>query len=622
MATVLSRALKLPGKKSHDLGEYDPLTQADSDESEDDLVINIQKNGLRNCKSGLEEGLDPDSDIEEGQQKIKQRVAKDTAEGRSMISGLNPEEKVVPSIVPCLRTAAFLLTVIIAMVLVLLCAFLIPCPQKDLLNTWSLRLGQGTGVTSPLDIFDVNNDGVPDILLSFSPFRNDSTQGSSRPLVTVLSLSGVNGSILWTSQIHEVLHSILCGRLLLASHDKPTCLLTGSSKFLRLLSASSGKTIWTMSLAHIPSVKMTAPAFILPDLDGDETRDLLVLMIGEKQPDLSFLLVSGGTGKTLGGLVKYSILGDGKLVGPQIYVTSRGAYYVLFGLGNVQAVAVRDIYAQAKYRDAIPPVLVTQDQDWEKRRFGNVSESINIYSGGVEFLQLVPAPDSNCSDLLITTKHGLSLLSGQDLEPRWTLNMKNIQSDPTPGYFNEDRSLDFMLQVQSSNRMKKVLVINGKTGTTIWNITVPWRKHESKAASVLTADMKSIFLYWGEEPHLASNGSFSGTDERPCYHLYLLHPNYPSVLLDLFNSTAAVTATAVAVSDPQKDAFYITVTADNAQGNFRDSYRPLAVSKLGLRWAMANSNVVSLGAVPLKIKPVEVRRILSRLKFVSQQQKF
>ncbi|XP_069087548.1 protein FAM234B isoform X2 [Pleurodeles waltl] len=539
-----------------------------------------------------------------------------------MISGLNPEEKVVPSVVPCLRTAAFLLTVIIAMVLVLLCAFLIPCPQKDLLSTWSLRLGQETGVTSPLDIFDVNNDGVPDILLSFSPLRNDSTQGTSRPLVTVVSLSGVNGSILWTSQIHEVLHSIYCGRLLMADRDKPTCLLTGSSKFLRLLNASSGKTIWTMSSARIPSLKMTAPAFILPDLDGDETSDLLVLLIGENQPDLSFLLVSGGTGKIIGGLVKYSILGDGKLVGPQIYVTGRGAYYVLFGLGNVQAVALRDIYAQAKNRDAIPPVLVKQDQDWEKRRSGNVSELINIYSGGVEFLQLVPASDNNCSDLLITTKHGLSLLSGQNLEPRWTLNLKNIQSDPTPGYFNEDRILDFMLQVQSGNRLKKVLVINGKTGTSIWNITVPWRKHESKAASVLTADLKSIFLYWGEEPHLASNSSFSGTDELPRYHLYLLHPNYPSVLLDLFNSTATVTATAVGVSDPQKDAFYITVTADSAQGNTRDSYRPLAVSKLGLRWAMAHSNVVSLGAVPLKIKPMEVRRILSRLKFVSQEQKF
>ncbi|TMS15132.1 Protein FAM234B [Larimichthys crocea] len=52
MAAALSRALKLPGKKGSDLGEYDPLTQADSeDESEeDDLVLNYPRNGLgRDC---------------------------------------------------------------------------------------------------------------------------------------------------------------------------------------------------------------------------------------------------------------------------------------------------------------------------------------------------------------------------------------------------------------------------------------------------------------------------------------------------------------------------------------------------------------------------------------------
>ncbi|KAK5885393.1 hypothetical protein CesoFtcFv8_019103 [Champsocephalus esox] len=48
MAAALSRALKLPGKKGSELGEYDPLTQADSeDESEeDDLVLNYPRNGL------------------------------------------------------------------------------------------------------------------------------------------------------------------------------------------------------------------------------------------------------------------------------------------------------------------------------------------------------------------------------------------------------------------------------------------------------------------------------------------------------------------------------------------------------------------------------------------------
>lgn len=42
------------------------------------------------------------------------------------------------------------------------------------------------------------------------------------------------------------------------------------------------------------------------------------------------------------------------------------------------------------------------------------------------FLQAVKSPDSNCSDLLITTEHGLILLRGQDLEQRWTLEQPDI----------------------------------------------------------------------------------------------------------------------------------------------------------------------------------------------------
>jgi hypothetical protein len=39
------------------------------------------------------------------------------------------------------RTSVFLLTLGISMVLVLLCAFLIPCPPRDLHSTWSRPLG-------------------------------------------------------------------------------------------------------------------------------------------------------------------------------------------------------------------------------------------------------------------------------------------------------------------------------------------------------------------------------------------------------------------------------------------------------------------------------------------------
>ncbi|KAM6092052.1 protein FAM234B isoform 3-T3 [Theristicus caerulescens] len=615
MATVLSRALKLPGKKSPDLGEYDPLTQADSDESEDDLVLNIQKNGgVKNGKSPPEEVQDPDSDVEVGM--TKQHTSESVPEGYPAETAGSLEQKAAPSLMPYLRTAIFLLTVVISMILVLVCAFLIPCPPRDLHNTWNRNLGQGAGerkpqeqhlawgrwqlpgwasagetylgepgqsrgpssplqmlrggVLSPLELCDVNGDGLPDILIVFTALMNASVMGVSRPSVTVVALSGMNGSTLWSIPLPEETRSLQCKGLSLGAHTDPVCLVTGTSKFLSLLSASTGKTIWTLNSIHLSSGILAAPAATLPDVDGDGIRDIVVLALKETQPDVFFILVSGKTGTALGGPVKYSTNGEGKVIGPQVHITSRGAIYILFGFGNVQAVALRDIFTQARNRDSFPAMLQQEEPEWEKRRSVNLSELIDIYSGGVDFLQTMKTPDTNCSNLLITTKEGLVLLRGQDLEPRWTLELQNITSQPVPGYFGADQTLDFMLQAQTGDGNKKQP---------------------------------------GPRP------------ERPgLHHLYLLHPVFPAVLLDLTNATDKVIASAVGINDLQKDAFHITVTT-TATSEKQPGF--LSVSKLGLKWAMMSQGrmVWLKDTTTPKISRGEVRRFLARLKFVDFPQK-
>lgn len=134
------------GKKSPDLGEYDPLTQADSDESEDDLVLNLQQKngGVKNGKSPLGEVPEPDSDAE-AVGAAKPHLSEVAAEGfpSEPLGGL--EQKATSSIVSYIRTSVFLLTLAISMILVLVCAFLIPCPPRDLHSTWSRHLGPQTG---------------------------------------------------------------------------------------------------------------------------------------------------------------------------------------------------------------------------------------------------------------------------------------------------------------------------------------------------------------------------------------------------------------------------------------------------------------------------------------------
>ncbi|XP_025034403.2 protein FAM234B isoform X3 [Pelodiscus sinensis] len=524
---------------------------------------------------------------------------------------------------PYLRTAVFLLTMVISMILVLVCAFLIPCPPRDLHNTWNRNLGQEAGgLLFPLELSDVNGDGLPDILLSFTGLMNASVLGVSRPSVTVMALSGMNGSTLWSSHIPEEIRSVQCKGLTLAAPAEPVCLVTGTSKFLSLLHASSGKTIWTLNPAHLPSGTLAAPAVLLPDLDGDKVGDLVVLAIGETQPDLCFILVSGMTGKPLGGPVKYSINGEGKLIGPQAHTTSRGAIYILFGFGNVQAVALRDIFAQARNRDSFPPILQQEESEWEKRRSVNLSELIDIYSGGVEFLQIVTASDTNCSDLLITTKHSLTLLRGEDLKPRWNLEQQDIHTQPAPGYFSADQTLDFMVQAQSRDNLKKMLVVDGKSGLSIWSYDLPCHLQESDVLSVMTLERKSVFLFWADEmqPELQNLEPGLRIKRPGLHHLYLLHPAFPTLLLDLTNVTDTVIASAIGINDLQKDAFYITMTTSSTSEN---QLGLLVVSKLGLRWAMlTQSRMVPLMETTPKISRGEVRRFLSRLKFVDFPHKF
>uniref|UniRef100_A0A8C8YV99 Family with sequence similarity 234 member B n=1 Tax=Prolemur simus TaxID=1328070 RepID=A0A8C8YV99_PROSS len=600
-------------KKSPDLGEYDPLTQADSDESEDDLVLNLQQKngGLKNGKSPLGEAPEPDSDAEAAGA-AKPHLTEVTTEGYPSEPPGGLEQKATSSLVSYVRTSVFLLTLGISMILVLLCAFLIPCPPRDLHSTWSRHLGsQGGGDLSPLELADVNGDGLRDVLLSFVTSRNGSAVGKRHVFARLRQGDCRLGE---ASEVSPKGH---CRRVC-SGQKVPVDLSYTISlirKFLHPACPSLGKAIWTLNSNYLSNGTLAAPVVVLPDLDEDGVRDLVVLAIGELQPDLCFLLVSGRTGSPLGRPVKYNIVGVGNLIGPQVYVTTNGAVYILFGFGNIQAVALRDIFVQAQNRDSSPPSLQIEEPEWEKRRSTNLSELIDVYSDGVELLQMVKAPDSNCSNLLITTRQGLVLLRGQNLTPYWTLSLQGLRSQPTPGYFTDDHSLDFLLQIQDGVGMKKMMVVDGESGSMVWSYSVPCHMKETPATSAVTSEQKSVFLFWAEGLSAASPNSdaVQGTEPPSLYHLYLLHPAFPSILLDLANTTGIVTASQVGINDLWKDAFYVTrTTGPSSEGH----PAALVVSKLSLRWALMEGQVAQLRETTPKIGRGELRRFLSRIKFV------
>lgn len=111
-----------------------------------DLVLNLQQKngGVKNGKSPLGEAPEPDSDAEVTGAG-KPHLSEVTTEGYPLEPLGALEQKAASSIVSYVRTSVFLLMLVISMVLVLVCAFLIPCPPRDLHSTWSRHLGPQGG---------------------------------------------------------------------------------------------------------------------------------------------------------------------------------------------------------------------------------------------------------------------------------------------------------------------------------------------------------------------------------------------------------------------------------------------------------------------------------------------
>ncbi|KAG7216214.1 hypothetical protein INR49_029063 [Caranx melampygus] len=304
MAAALSRALKLPGKKGSELGEYDPLTQADSeDESEeDDLVLNYPRNGLgrdsclgpgssklRGGRSGRLVGAKDEAqeDEEEEEDEWRERLPSKSRQDRDDMKGTqywsqrdsgrdrvgedrggagplggaglvdhstDAEEKRI-RMKNAVRSAFFLVPLVCATMLVLLCAFLIPCQKGDLGKRpqWERALGDA-GVYS------------------------------------AVALSALNGQVLWRKVIGEPVMSIQCG-LQYSSQLSPVCLLISKSS-LTAVNGTTGKNLSSVQLKNIES-----QAVLLPDLQGDSVPDLLVATLpADEALDLSLTLISGLTG--------------------------------------------------------------------------------------------------------------------------------------------------------------------------------------------------------------------------------------------------------------------------------------------------------------------------------------
>ncbi|XP_036408017.1 protein FAM234B [Megalops cyprinoides] len=712
MAAALSRALKLPGKKNSELGEYDPLTQADSeDESEeDDLVLNYPRNGLgrSNCMGAgitdLRGGragrlVDDEDEVEEEEEEWRERhpsknrqerdelktrqywsqrdsgrdgVSEDGGgqgsaggAGLGLGSGSDPEEKRA-RVRGAIRTAFFLVPLFCAVLLVLLCAFLLPCKQGELDERpqWERELGEVKGVSLPsLALWDVDNDTIEDVLVGVTQHTNDSTLagelGYSKEHTdlehSVVAISAVTGERLWTTVMNDSVRSIQCG---LQPQPRPAaprlratlqgsvgrlgasptgrsrgsvCLVMGSCD-LKAVNSATGKILWSVSPG-----KIVSQAVSVPDLNGDSVPDFLIATLpADEASDLSLVLLSGVRGTRIGQPVPFNLTTQGKVIGPELHVTGQGAYYILFGLGTVEAVSLKDIYSQATGKVPISSMLKVNDASWEKLRKTNSSSLIHISSEQVKFL--LPLVAGLCSNhnnfdsisnanlsrsdwVLVCGSSKLSVVRERDVRTQWTVSSAAIHGRPAPGQFNDDGIPDLLIQQSVSPGVRKVQVIDGASGRGLWEAEFACPQLELEGSTLMTTSGLSVFLFWAGDVQPLKNLTKATASQGvapanpvPC-KLYLLHPAYPTILLELTSTTDTVLIAAVSYQEQQKDASYITVSA-------RPTSTPKAqvVRSLSLRASIAGGRVLRLGedkgaGVPVGPGAFEINKFFRQLAF-------
>ncbi|XP_034395439.1 protein FAM234B [Cyclopterus lumpus] len=689
MAAALSRALKLPGKKGSELGEYDPLTQADSeDESEeDDLVLNYPRNGLgrdgclssgssksRGGRSGRLVGADDEAqedeeeeeDEDEWRERLpnKSRQDRDDAKGTQYwshrdsgrdrggedrggpgglggsglgVHGADAEKKRL-RMKNAVRSAFFLVPLVCAALLVLLCAFLIPCQKGELGKRpqWERALGDAGGVSPPaLALWDVDGDSVEDVFLGVTEWTNDTHPRNK--IYSAVALSAVSGQVLWRKVMRESVMYIQCG-LQDITQTPPVVLLIGKS-ILVAVNGTTGMTLWSVPLKNIES-----QAVLLPDLQGDSFPDLLIATLpADELLDLSLTLFSGRTGAKLGHPVPFNLTGQGKLIGPLLHETQQGAYYILFGLGNVEAISLHDIYIRAIGTMPITQALRRKDPGWEGLKKTNSTSFIHIYRGSerVQFLlPLVAGLDNNHNSLdtvsnlnstksdwvLVYGSSKLSVLRQRDLRKDWTFNTGLIRNQPVPGHFNDDGILDLFVQ-NSAYGVMKAMVVDGANGHLLWSAEFVCPHLVLETSAISTSTGQSAFLFWASDPIKAQKNVTEATvspgvaaAEPLIRKLFLLHPAHPTVLLELTSTTDTAVTSAVSYQACQKDASYITVssrpTSDSEPG-------ARIVKSISLRAAIAKGRIVRLEegnkpGGPVKPGVFEVNKFFRGLSFKNQ----
>ncbi|GAB1608002.1 protein FAM234B-like [Argonauta hians] len=355
-------------------------------------------------------------------------------------------------------------------------------PSQD----WNLTFGNYVS-DSCIRLVDVDCDGQLDIIVSVSDYSSMATphlnvscrnQGVSCG-GQILAVRGYDGKRLWQLPTRSTILYIQCDHLDVDQDGQYDCLVSGHHATLQAIDPRKGVVIWTAASDYIIDPWSMHQPLVVPDVNHDQVDDVLVLHgdccyygnYGNTQPLTNagrFLLFSGATGKSLG---TYVNLTEGRMFqNPVLYWSSNNSLNVLYSSGHLHSPGgLHHVYWEVLKKDLLDPQVFQLS--------GTKTIYRSLTNGIVVPPVIVDLRDSGEMAVLLSAFDGnLSLYDGTSFDTRWSTNFAGYQSFsiPAPGYFNNDRYLDFMVHLNYGNwpsySYSMVAVISGKDGTLLWEM--------------------------------------------------------------------------------------------------------------------------------------------------------
>ncbi|NXF23852.1 F234A protein, partial [Rhodinocichla rosea] len=504
------------------------------------------------------------------------------------------------------RTAAFFISLFLCLIIVFAFSFIIPCPERPVSERTWFQYYNNTVPYPFLAIGDVSEDKVQDVLFAFKSSNSSRfnmsclDEGLPSPCAFVAAVSGRNGNVLWESPAAEDVQWLQCDIQQLGTAATPGCLVVEKPLSLTAVSLNTGEVLWRQSRDFGANYTVLTPLSVIPDVDNDRIQDLMIFITKEGQ--VKVFIYSGKTGQQVGSTGSLRVDGTARCVRLQLHSSSYFLFYTGTALlGNSRkhiGVSYLDLLCREK-----------NSKPHSKTIHGLKSLIISLSLFRFEDIRyLAKVPGRSRDNILVVDSEMAKLISTKDLHTVWTLNVSRVLSEPLLGYYKPD-ARGVVLESEIGPNRKKVMIVESESGAVQWELKLNSGPGSPGPATLPTADHRSAFLMWGDFQEPANDTR----PRAPLQKLYLFHPSYTNVVLELRNSTDQIIAFTAALFERSRHACYVLLRGPQP----REGPGPVSLMKRKLKEDVAVSRVLWLHRTPGD-EEQHIRDRLYRMRFQSR----